>query len=76
MTGKCEMADVTFFDCDTIEDAGALPKIKIAAEVTFAKIKTINNVDTNAIRSRLLAAAVDAVMFDYREKDRDAGDAA
>ena len=51
-TNTSKFAVTTYFDCRTIEDVEAYPKVCIAAEVTVDKAK-VHHVDTDKIKSEI-----------------------
>lgn len=51
-TNTSKFAVTSYFDCRTIEDVEAYPKVCIAAEVTIDKAK-VHHVDTDKIKSEI-----------------------
>lgn len=51
-TNTSKFAVTSYFDCRTIEDVEAYPKVCISAEVTVDKAK-VHHVDTDKIKSEI-----------------------
>ena len=56
----CKLAITTFFDCDTIEDFEAYPKVRISAEITLAEMRKIHHFNTDEVKHRLEKAVAEA----------------
>ena len=69
MTKKSKYTIATFFDCDTIEDWQASPKIRINAEVII-EVGKIMQVNTKAIKTAIEEAVKENVLLEVKdEKD-------
>lgn len=58
-TGYCQMAIVDFFNCETVEDVNAYPKVRITAEVTLCERAAIHHINTDEVKCKLARAVAD-----------------
>lgn len=60
MVNTSKFAVTTFFDCRTVEDVGALPKVCITAEVTINK-GMVHHVNTDEMKAAIEKAVMTSV---------------
>ena len=67
MANTCKIAIPTYFDCKTIEDAEAYPKVCITAEL-IVDIGAIHHVNTYEIKEAIKNAVKNAVWYIEKKK--------
>ena len=59
-TDYCKKAVASFFNCETVEDIEAFPKVRISAEVTLCERAAIHHFNTDEVKYRLEKAVAEA----------------
>ena len=67
MVKKSTIAMTTYFDCKTIEDADALPKVCITAEL-IVDSGAIHHVNTDEVKAAIENAVKNAVWYIEKKK--------
>ena len=67
MVNTSKITMLTYFDCKTIEDADALPKVCITAELIIDSGK-IHHVNTDEIKAAIENAVKNAVWYIEKKK--------
>ena len=73
MVNTSKITMLTYFDCKTIEDADALPKVCITAELIIDSGK-IHHVNTDEIKAAIENAVKNAVWYIEKKKEQVPGE--